>query len=317
MKKKVLFITASDIHFADWGQFNKDGRRITAHLNVWAKLEALCTFYDCALLFPGDLFHNPKHLSNRLLNKVLPTLIKTPIMVIGIDGNHDQDGISTPTKQPHGYMGLMEKISLGWNCINFSSINMGNITIWGIPYLTHNIGFTDYVDNMDIDPNRENILIIHTDLPGAVDPSGREVATAEGLTKQYSKLFSKFNLVLAGHIHKPQKLASNVIMVGAPQQQSRGDRKCDFGYWKIYEDLSIEFFALDTPKFKTALSDEETDEFNYWDIEPQAKQDQDKAIISPKVNTEAGAISKYVADTGMKRTKANILKKLINKAKND
>lgn len=311
----VKFIAISDFHFSDWGQFNKEGKRINDQLDIWEKIEALCTEYNCPLLFPGDLFHNDKNLSNRLLNMVLPKLVATDIMIIGIDGNHDQDGISTPTRIPNSYMNLMSKLNTSWNCINFDSVVFGNTTIWGIPYLTHNIGFTEYIDNMDIDTKRENILLIHTDLPGALDTSGREVGTASGISKQYSKLFSKFDLVLAGHIHKPQKLASNVIMVGAPQQQNRSDKNCEFGYWKIYDDLSAEFFKIEAPQFKTAESLDSTDDYNYWDIIPIEVVDNKDAPSNKKPKTEKEVINTYIKDSGINKNRAKMLKKLINKAR--
>ena len=315
--KKVLFITASDLHFADWGQFNEDGRRITAHLDVWGKLEAQCIKHNVPLLMPGDWFHNPKNLSNRLLNMVLPVLVKTKInKIFGIDGNHDQDGISTLDKKPYGYMNLLSQLSDSFINCNFTTEYHDNCAIHGIPYLTHNIGFVKNVESIKLNDTGYNILMIHTDLPGAVDTNGREVGTSEGLTKQYSKLFARFDLVLAGHIHKPQQLASNVLMVGAPQQQNRGDRKCEFGYWKIYDDLSFKFFEIKSPKFKTAESNDSTDSYNYWTISHSNKKDKKVFKSSPK-KTERGAINNYIKDSGIKKHRAKFLKTLLNKAKND
>lgn len=315
--KRIKFITVSDFHFADWGQFNKDGRRIKDQLKVWKEIENLCIKYDCPLLFPGDLFHNPKHLSNRLLNMVLPTLVETPIKVIGIDGNHDQDGISTTDKFPYTYMKLLQNLSSSWQSINFDKLWVDHdTTIHGIPYLTHNIGFNEYIENIKLNPGI-NILLIHTDLPGAVDTSGREVGTAEGISKQYSKLFKKFDLVLAGHIHKPQKLASNVIMVGAPQQQNRGDRNCEFGYWAIYNDLSTEFFKIDSPQFKTTEHIDSTDAYNYWDIQTTKVSNDKTDKVNNKVKTEKEVINSYIKDSGINKNRAKMLKRLINKAKDE
>ena len=248
---------------------------------------------------------------------VLPTLVETPIKVIGIDGNHDQDGISTTDKFPYTYMKLLQNLSSSWQSINFDKLWVDHdTTIHGIPYLTHNIGFNEYIENIKLNPGI-NILLIHTDLPGAVDTSGREVGTAEGISKQYSKLFKKFDLVLAGHIHKPQKLASNVIMVGAPQQQNRGDRNCEFGYWAIYNDLSTEFFKIDSPQFKTTEHIDSTDAYNYWDIQTTKVSNDKTDKVNNKVKTEKEVINSYIKDSGINKNRAKMLKRLINKAKDE
>lgn len=60
-------------------------------------------------------------------------------------------------------------------------------------------------------------------------------------------------------------------MIGAPNQQRRTDKNCKLGYWKIYEDLSMEFVPLKGfPKFKDVESEEDIkDDGNYYTIIPQ------------------------------------------------
>lgn len=318
MGKKIKFITASDFHFEDWGQFNKDGRRITAHLRIWSQLEAICVKHNVPLLVPGDFFNNPKHLSNRLLNEVLPVIAKPKMKVFGIDGNHDQDGISTPTQTPYGYLNMLCGLSDKWVNCNFQMKRAEGLYIHGIPYLTHNIGFVEAIKKIQFRPGHKNILMIHTDLPGALDTAGREVGSAEGISAQYSKLFKRFDLVLAGHIHKPQQLASNVIMVGANLQQNRGDRNCEFGYWIIYDDLTFKFKAItDSPKFKKAEPGDGINDYDYWDINKPKKHLEENTEVRSKAKSVKGAINTYISDNSVSKTRSKLLKNIIKKAQNE
>jgi DNA repair exonuclease SbcCD nuclease subunit len=76
-------------------------------------------------------------------------------------------------------------------------------------------------------------------LPGATDPSGYAVEEVQGI-KGY-KFAKQFDLVTAGHIHKPQKLAPNVYMLGAPYQQRSSDIDTDMGYWEYHDDGKMIF----------------------------------------------------------------------------
>lgn len=310
--KKLIALALGDLHFEDWKQFNEDGRRIDAHLSVWALLEEECIAEGVPLIFTGDLFHNPKHISNKLLAKVLPTLAQAEHLIIGIDGNHDQDSGSRIDNQPNSYFKTMSQAFPDtFKCINFSSYEIHGVVYHGVPYLTLNVGFEDYVKNIKLDKTKKNVLVIHSDLPGAMDTNNMEVGSVHGISAQYSKVFKRFDLVLSGHIHKYQQLASNVYMVGAPLQQRRTDRNCEMGYVRIYDDLSIEFVEIEnTPKFKT-YTDKPENEYDYWDKEIRAKKTKKENKVK-KVGTSYKEIAKrYAQDKGISKIRTKKLIKLL------
>ena len=92
--------------------------------------------------------------------------------------------------------------------------------------------------------------MVHTELPGASDPSGYVNEKIDNIPS--FNIFRGYDLVLSGHIHKPQEFKKGKIcMVGAPYQQRVSDMGCDMGFWKIYSDLSMVFVHLDSlPQFR-------------------------------------------------------------------
>lgn len=130
------------------------------------------------------------------------------------------------------------------------------------------MGLSEYLKKLKLDKNVKNILLLHTDYPGAKDTDGREVDSVENLNVN---ILNRFDLVLCGHIHKPQRLSKKVYMIGAPNHQRRTDRGCKLGYWKIYSDLSMQFVHLKQfPKFVDVESEEGIkDDGNYYTVLPK------------------------------------------------
>lgn len=107
--------------------------------------------------------------------------------------------------------------------------------------------------------------MLHTDYPGAKDTDDREIDSVENLN---INILDRFDLIICGHIHKPQRLSKKVYMIGAPNQQRRTDMNCKLGYWLIMEDLTMKFVELsDFPKFIDVESEEDVkDDGNYYTL---------------------------------------------------
>ena len=84
-------------------------------------------------------------------------------------------------------------------------------------------------------------------------------------------MLNRFDLVLCGHIHKPQRLSKKVYMLGAPIQQRRTDKDCKMGYWLVMDDMSMKFVELKGfPKFIDVESEEDIkDDGNYYTVLPK------------------------------------------------
>ncbi len=314
--KRLIAISASDWHFENWKQFNENGRRIDAHIHAWEELGEVAEVNDVPIIFCGDMFNNPLFISNVLFARVMPVLKDTRAKVIGIDGNHDQDSGSTFEEQPNSYFETLSKLFPQFESANLKTVIHEDLSIHGVPYISLNVGFEDYVNNIKLVKGKTNILIIHTDLPGALDTNNLEVGSVKGISAQYSKLFKRFDLVLSGHIHKFQQLASNVYMVGAGQQQRRTDRGCEMGYIEIYDDLSVEFKALKTPQFKTYKNGDSTDTYHYWDKDTNKKKKpkkRGKEVEVKKATNYKAIIKTYARDKNIPKVKTKKLIKLIER----
>lgn len=315
MKSRVIALAFSDLHINLWTKFNTDNKRTLDHFRVLSLIKKKCLKYNCPALFCGDLFHKPEGMSQDLMHLVFSELDKLRgdnFRIYAISGNHDiAHNNSINNKQP-SYIKLLERYDF-IKCIDLHNVETpSGIRIYGIPYLDHNIGLNEYIKGLSLSDNHKNILLLHTDYPGAKDTDGAEVGSCENLN---TNLLQKFDLTLIGHIHKPQKLGKKVVMIGAPLQQRRTDRYCQLGYWKIYEDMTVKFKPLNIfPKFIDVDSEDKIKEDgNYYTVVSKPKEVE---VIENKVTRDLSKkrlVKEYlrakgIIDKDKKRILLNIIK---------
>lgn len=274
MKNLVAYVI-SDLHINDWAKFNENDTRTHNQMRILVSLLSKSYNERVPILFCGDLFHKPDIIRPELLNLIYQDslVVHSPYLgypiMYAISGNHEINHVSKIGEHPVSWIRLFTKMFPWLNCVDYSNILLrDNIMIHGVPYVDHNIGLSKYLKEMKLDPKQKHILMLHTDYPGARDTDGREVGSVENLNLN---VLDRFDLVLCGHIHKPQRLSKKVYMIGAPIQQRRTDRDCDMGYWKLYDDLSMTFVKLKGyPKFIDVESqDEIKDDGNYYTVIPK------------------------------------------------
>lgn len=325
---EVIAVAFSDLHLNLWAKFNKDYKRTQDSFRVLFKIIAECEKYNVPALFCGDFFHKPESLDQELALMMRDFLDKIyrkhpTFKMFCIEGNHDLklvNNLIVDTKSKtttRGWLSVFENdhpITVLSPNTHPAFIGL-NYKIYGLPYIDHNIGLNKYLKTLRLDEGFKNILLLHTDYPGAKDTDGRIVDSAENINLN---MLNRFDLVLCGHIHKPQRLSKKVYMLGAPIQQRRTDKDCKMGYWLLKEDLSMEFKELkDFPKFIDVESEDEVkDDGNYYTIIPQK--------ASEKINTThkiTKALSKkklakrYLKEKGIKdKSKEDLLINILKKA---
>lgn len=313
---KPIAICFSDLHINIWAKFNDNKERTKNHFKVLSLLFREAHKYGCPILFTGDLFHKPEYISPELLNmwfKYTRRLSKKyKVKVYCISGNHDIRDTSKIPNKPLSWVNVLSNSN--FICIDYEKVEIyKGITVYGIPYIDHNIGLNEYLKSLKL--SGKNILLLHTDYPGAKDTDGRVIGSVENLNLN---ILSRFDLVLCGHIHKPQQLSKKVYMIGAPLQQRRTDRNCKLGRWYIYKDLTIKFKPyLNFPKFIDVNSSEEVlDDGNYYTVLPK----KEALNTNKQVNTLSKTLSKrvmakrYLKLKGIKdKDKKDLLTKLISK----
>lgn len=273
--KNLVANVISDLHINDWAKFNESDTRTHNQMRILVSLLSKSYNERVPILFCGDLFHKPDMIRPELLNLIFhdslvvhPRYMGYPIMY-AISGNHEINHISKIGEHPVSWTRLFTKMFPWLVCLDYCQVLIkDNIMIHGVPYVDHNIGLSKYLKEIKLNPKQKHILMLHTDYPGARDTDGREVGSVENLNLN---VLDRFDLVLCGHIHKPQKLSKKVYMIGAPIQQRRTDRDCDMGYWKLYDDLSMTFVKLKGyPRFIDVESqDEIKDDGNYYTVIPK------------------------------------------------
>lgn len=327
--KRVIAIAFSDLHINDWSKFNQNNERTHNNLEVLSLIKKACNKYSCPAFFCGDLFHKPENMSLELMGLVMSffkkldkQFNKNPFKIYGISGNHDFNSIirfhNNTADKPISWLNILAKEFKFLESIDFSLYQDDNITVYGVPYIDHNIGLNEYLKSLKLNTDTKNILLLHTDYPGAKDTDGSEVGTSENLNLN---ILDKFDLVLMGHIHKPQRLSKKAYMIGAPLQQRRTDKNCDLGYWLIYNDLTLEFIAFkDFPKFIDVESEEDIrDDGNYYTvISHKIEESLNKVNKLNKKLSKKRLVKRYLKDKGITDIKKeSILLSIIRESEND
>jgi len=327
MSKKVLAVVFSDLHLNIWAKFNKNNERTLNHFRVLSFVRDLCNKHHCISLFCGDFFHKPDGISIELLHLMDNEFAKyddeanfydgNSFELLAISGNHELKEVNTINNPKYSLITyLSNRYRWVYNIDNVSfKLTESSVVIHGVPYIDHNIGLNEYLSKLELDPDYKHILMLHTDYPGAKDTDGRVIDSVENLNLN---ILNRFDLVLCGHIHKPQRLSKKVYMIGAPLQQRRTDRDCELGVWLLYDNLDMKFLPLkDFPKFIDVENESDIiEDGNYYTVLPK------KASIS---NTNEHNITKqlskrtlarrYMKKIGMKdKDKKNLLISLLNKA---
>lgn len=286
MEKQLIALAFSDHHLANWKQHNEGGKRLhNAGVVPLQHIFNEAHNWDVPILFTGDLVDHPKRVDNVVLSALATTIhdhLGTGL--IGINGNHDIPRQSSYKDTSIGYMNALASVHANIHCVDNTQFMWGInhhkkkqtwFQVHGIPYFHGDNGFLealeDRVKKVKQGGADYNILLIHRDLAGAVEPTGEVLPKDSEQDKPMKKLFKHFDLVLSGHIHKAQPikaLGKHVYMLGATNQQRRSDMGQQCGYWAIYlenKELTMEFIPLDTPVFKTYIDGEEPgDDYNYW-----------------------------------------------------
>lgn len=318
MKKQVIAIVFSDLHLNLWAKFNEDNKRTLNHFRVLSIIQEQCKKYNCPALFCGDFFHKPETMDQSLAKICYNEFNKLDrLNILAITGNHCTKELSQINKHPFSWLYLVERYGIEIMDYHHRPISAyhKNIIVYGVPYVDHNIGLSDYLKNLKLEKGKKHILMLHTDYPGAKDTDGREIDSVENLNLN---VLNRFDLILCGHIHKPQRLSKKVYMIGAPLQQRRTDKDCKLGYWKLYSDLSMEFVELKGfPKFVDVESEDEIkDDDNYYTILPKKTSIQVNTNhkITKQVSKKTLA-KRYLREKGIKDdAKKQLLIDTLNKA---
>jgi DNA repair exonuclease SbcCD nuclease subunit len=321
--KKLIAIAFSDLHKGEFKSYNYIDRLELSDVALH-RIYGHAHLAGVPVLFAGDFFDNNKTLSNDILvNFATKTKdILNTARTYAIDGNHDFSKKNSYNKPVKGYGKFISRMVDNYHNINFRMVVEENFVVCGIPYIDGNADFQEALDYLAEQAEKRAkgkpvILLIHTDLPGAKDTNGIVVNSDENISAQFSKLPKIFNLILSGHIHRPQKLSKRLYMLGATNHLRVSDRGCDMGYWLIYEDMSTKFVKLELPEFKYPGDEVNEGDFIIEDVEKAVKEEQEDIEQAFHKNMSSKKlVKKYLKEKGIKdKTKKNFLIKVLDQAR--
>jgi len=297
MGKKVVALAMADLHFHDWKQFNKNGERTKVTIDFLTYLFERSHKEDIPILFSGDLFHTPNGLSSNTILKFMDFIshvlkVYPNTIVLGITGNHDGNFL---------WKAMCKAFPSLFLDLDYNYSTMKNkCRVYGIPYIKRNTGLVDKIKEISKEPG-DKILLLHTELYGASDPSGYE-PEPQNLPRNLNALFKDFKLVLAGHVHKYTPISKNIVMVGAPNQQRKSDAGCEMGYLEIYGDFTYKFIPYKALGFKFYKEgDEHPDTEDFWIPIPKPRKLEKHSNITFKPNMDKVRLAeKYAKATGVK-----------------
>jgi len=308
---KIVAIAFSDIHIHNFRAFN-DGNynRLQESLRALYEIGKFAIKKNVPLLFTGDLIHAPKEIENPTMTGLLVVLKKLfkhkNFRLIAISGNHDFFTRNTPHESSPSYLDGLSKVFKRFYHLNNSwyyGPEEKRVCVYGIPYYDNDKHTQEAIRKVNPDDRHFNILMLHSDFPGAKTPEGTKVGEVEQIS---AKMLKRWDLVIMGHIHMPQRLAKNVWMLGPPIHQDRSSIGQRFGFWVIYDNGEMVFRCLN-------------DEFPCFI--PEGKKAKEIDYIVPKEEdaqlTEQEAEDKtfHVAASSDKLTKRYLRKKGIKSKK--
>lgn len=255
-KDNLIAIAFSDIHFHEFRDFNTGkNTRLEWIKKAFMDIVSIAEKSNVPVLFAGDLYHNPKELSQKTILSSMSALGNKSVLIYGISGNHDQSEKNFLDKPSPSYLEMFKRYS-NFHLLDNRRIDTLNFIAWGIPYLERPEELKSQIKKFSKEAkkyhrvakkmaNRLNpklrILILHSDMPNAETPTGFKVNEHGGINYE---MFKHFDVVLCGHIHKGQRLYKNVWMLGCPIHQDRSNEGHECGYWEVYSSGKLKFKHL-------------------------------------------------------------------------
>ena len=312
MISNPIAVVFSDIHHHDWKTHNQDNCRTKSGFKAMMEIGAVAYHLKVPLLFGGDMFHGFGKISLSLkmaFTECMNDWVSSCYpKIMGVSGNHDQEGATYGEDQASlsSWEWAGKTYEACFN-IDFTCWATEKFKVWGIPYLTYNKSLNHYVKQMGKEAratDKRKILIIHTDLHGATEATGREVGTVEEVPEDMDSYFKDFDLVISGHIHTPQKLGKKILIPGSPTQQKKSDIGSEYGYWIIFDNgdrLIKKFIPLyNYPKFVQLKPGEEIPNGKdyYLSAEEETKEEEVVELGFSSTTSKEKLVKRYMKQIG-------------------
>lgn len=220
----------SDVHMSNSLPYAKqtDARgvtdRLADQLKLWRRVYATAERAQCEALFiQGDLFDHSRA-DAITLAETFHILSAAPVPTFIVPGNHD--GVNT-----RGERFTVEAMSVIESC---GYMRTGEpycprdwLTFWPLEFSP--IDRTrEALNEMKPEAGKTNVLLMHNSIVGCTH-GGWTCEEGHGLEAR--ELTERFDHVLSGHFHDPQRFGRNGRYLGAPMHHNHGDVGRPAGFW--------------------------------------------------------------------------------------
>ncbi len=266
------FLACGDLHIgAGRGLYPE---RLSEQQAVWQRIIDLAAEHSCeAILFAGDAFHR-NHPDDDERQAFTVPLLTSSVPVYAINGNsHDWRG--------HGRKMAVETAALGAGTLTVSTVPevlplTGGVSLCTLPWtpvarLVADAGGGDrddinaYAAELLVEAasglrarvEGEALLLAHWSISGASLPTGLDVGQLREVVLPLADLGDVgFDLIVAGHIHKPQLLPHSNggycgMYVGSPMALDFGEGGFEHGVWLLDSAKQPEFVPVESRPFLT------------------------------------------------------------------
>lgn len=322
---KLIAICTADWHLHKFQAFDVNGSRLAWALTAALEIIQVSKEKGVPILFTGDLIHSYKNIENEtnaLVQGLFEQHSRGKVNFLAISGNHDfslRNGINniSPSHLDALHFPKFFKIDKqtkpypipgGW--------------VWGIPYMNNDADLKTLVERLRPTVNQWGeglkVLMIHSDLPGAKTSEGFVMGKVENIPSHLDKFFKEWDVVIAGHIHRPQQLSKKVYMLGCPIPQQEHSVHHEYGYWKLYSTGKMIFVNMPNyPRFirlKKGESIPSDPGINYYIPYNDVLVEEDIKLGEFNINNSKTKLAKsYIALKQIKsKTKRQALIKILN-----
>ncbi len=240
---KLLFYT--DLHLDNWSAFSKTtdsghNSRFLAQIRVMKGLLEYAKEHDCKVVFAGDLFNRRLLVPSDVLHLTYEVVeMYRDVMQYFLIGNHDMYSWN-PDDTPLATFANLPNV----NVITAPTgvFAGGDVDLILIPHgaLIPTCPTTDGY----------KILVTHYGVNEArLGP--KDFRMKDDLTVKQLKALG-YDLIMLGHIHKPQVLADDIIVIGSPMAHSFHEAN-EEKYFYVFdiEDKELVKYPTNAPKFLT------------------------------------------------------------------
>lgn len=257
----MKILACGDLHLGAGSDYGREpGERLREQENVWSRIVDVAVDHGVdAVLFAGDAFERRRPTPSELLafKRPLDRLRSADIQVVLIVGNHDVEAFDRPAAVDL----FVDDMALVVPISKPTVLDVqGDLPVACLPWTpvgrlvaTRNGGERDEVNGLAADllldtarglraqvpDGQPAILLLHWSISGAALPTGIPTDQLREPVIPLSELERLgFDAIVAGHIHKPQLLATDprepdmpIFYVGSPMPLNFGEASVEHGVW--------------------------------------------------------------------------------------